>query len=120
MYWNYIKNRHEGVLLPATILTLLGAFFLLFTSDYYDWNEMGTVWPIFIIIIGVAFLIVFLASWKWGTLIPASVLLVIGGAFLAANMGYREIMDVKTWWPAALIVVGILVIWGALRGGKSG
>jgi hypothetical protein len=120
LFFEFLKHRVEETLLPATTLALLGAFFLVFTLGYRQWEDMTELWPFFVIIPGIGFLMVFLASLRWGSLVPASILLIIGGAFLATTTGYLTWALVEKWWPSVLILAGILVLWGVLRGGRHG
>lgn len=46
-------------------------------------------------------------------LLPALILIVIGGVLLANNLGYTSVSlgrIISTWWPALLIAVGISML----------
>jgi hypothetical protein len=50
----------------------------------------------------------------------AIVFIVLGAIFLAKNLGFIEIKDVlRTYWPAALIIIGIGFLLKSPRSGKS-
>lgn len=52
-------------------------------------------------------------------LLPAVILIVIGGLLLANNLGYTSVSlgrFISTWWPALLIIAGL----GMLLRGRKG
>jgi LiaI-LiaF-like transmembrane region len=54
----------------------------------------------------------------WWPLVPGSILLVLGGARYLRNVAVippQAMIAVRTWWPAALVVVGVWVLVRALR-----
>jgi phage shock protein C len=56
-----------------------------------------------------------------GAFFAGLVLMGLGGWFLLKNLNIRWPwwMELEVWWPAMLILVGVLVLWKHLRGEKS-
>ena len=100
----WIGDRENyGLLLPATILIVTGLLFLY--CQLYGWYHMGDLWPIFIMAPGAGFILMYLLGRQEAELlIPGGILLAVGIVFLSASdWAWR-------WWPAVLIVVGILIL----------
>jgi hypothetical protein len=112
-------KKDKGAVFPGTILFLLGLFFFLRNFDIIPYYFVREVWPIILIIIGIAFLAVFITKPQdWGVLIPGGTLLFLGTMFLLRRLHiiYWDIGDiVADYWPAAIIVVGIGIIVGSLK-----
>lgn len=109
MYF-YSKDRQSsaGLLIPGTITTLIGLLF--FYLNFSDWGQMEFLWPMFPLIVGIAFYTFYFASGKnskdRGILIPATILTAIGIIFLViAKFSYKL-------WPIILIAAGILMLFG--------
>lgn len=52
-------------------------------------------------------------------LVPAILLIVLGGVLLANNLGYTSVSlgrIIATWWPAILIVFGVSLLLGDRKG----
>ena len=75
------------------------------------------MWPIFLIIFGVSFLVLFIIDPKeYGVLIPAGILLFIGVTKLLKKMHYWEVYDVVIkLWPLIFVIVGLGIIINSLR-----
>jgi hypothetical protein len=96
-------RKNYGVLMPGTILTVLGLLF--FACTLVGWQQMDYLWPLFIIAPGLGFLMLYLfGKREWGLLVPAGILIGLGLVFLldAAENEYL--------WPAVLILVGLLFL----------
>lgn len=56
---------------------------------------------------------------RWWTLVPAAVLLVVAAARIAGSLAWRlppaVEQAVRTWWPGALVVVGVVLVVSTLR-----
>lgn len=109
MYF-YSKDRQSqaGLLIPGTITSLIGLLF--FYLNFSDWSQMEFLWPVFPLIVGVAFYVFYFASGKnskdRGILVPATILTAVGILFLMiARFSYKL-------WPIILIAVGILMLFG--------
>jgi hypothetical protein len=95
-------------LIPGTILTIYGAFFLLVPLGLLRAGDMGRYWGVFPGGIGAAFLARYLASpaQSGRLLLPATILLLVGLVGLAGSVleaGWRL-------WPVILIAVGLLLL----------
>lgn len=74
---------------------------------------MGRLWPVFPLIVGVAFVVMWIANRfrDMGLLVPAAILLIVGLAGFAFTL--REVpvwQTIFNWWPVLLIVLGIVVL----------
>jgi hypothetical protein len=120
VFWiGYVTSagRDPGLAFVGTIVTLVGAFFFLFTLNVsvpglgvIGWGDMARLWPAFPLIVGVAFVVLWVTN-KFrdtGVLVPAAILLIVGLGGFAFTLGevpaLRQIVD---WWPVLLIVLGV-------------
>jgi hypothetical protein len=115
-----IVNASYGALVAGMILLGLGAGMVLGDRGVGD-IASGT-W--IVIGLGFGFLGIYLLSLvlklrsHWWPLVPGLVLVAIGGARYVRHFALlppEVVMAVRTWWPAALIVVGVWVVVRALR-----
>jgi hypothetical protein len=111
-----------GAVIGGTIPLLIGAFFFAVTMGVFSWSDMGTLWPVFPIIVGLAFVAGYFAGNREqpGLLWPAAIIGGIGLVFLfitTTSIGYGILAQL---WPLALIAVGVLMlvprIWRTTRG----
>ncbi|NOZ62967.1 MAG: hypothetical protein GXO74_15025 [Calditrichaeota bacterium] len=112
-------KKDRGAIFPGTILLLLGLFFSLRNYDLIPFYYVREVWPIFLIILGFAFLALFLVNPRdQGSLIPASLFLFFGVILLLRKL---SIIDWEIgnffadYWPVILIFVGLGIIANSLR-----
>ena len=123
MFWlGFIfgKDHDPGLAFVGTIVTLVGLFFFLFTLNInllglgrVDWSDMGLLWPAFPLIVGIAFIVLWIAGRfrDWGVLVPAGVLVLVGFGGFAFTLGKVPIFrDVLQWWPLLLILFGIVIL----------
>lgn len=112
-----IIRNHWGVF-PGSLLLLMGLFFLSRETGILE-DPMFMLWPMFLIIIGVSFVMVFLFQPReWGMLIPGGILTGIGMLFFLRNYGcisWHAVGSVLRWWPIALIAVGAWMVLGRSR-----
>ncbi len=103
-YIAFIADRSNyGLLMPGTILTVIGLLFLYCTFE--GWYMMETLWPFFIIAPGLGFVLMYLfGKQERGLLIPAGILITIGSFFLLARTEYDYL------WPLVLIALGLLLL----------
>jgi hypothetical protein len=104
----FAEDRNNyGLLMPATILTVMGLMFFGLTLRM---TSMETIWPLFIMAPGLGLLLMYLLGKREkGLLIPAGILLCIGLVFLIGASQYSYL------WPAVLIAVGIILLMNAKR-----
>ena len=94
--------------------TLCGGLFLYFTLGTIMWDDLAWLWPAFVVIAGVSWLIAWLVDWKKvSNAVIGIVALIVGGVgFLfttgqiAADIG----LSIASWWPLILIVIGLGLI----------
>src|SRR5512136_3173287 len=84
MFWlGFIFSREHdaGLAFVGTIITLIGAFFFLFTLHVHlpgfgevQWGDQGRLWPAYPLIVGVAFIVLWIAQrfHDSGVLVPAA------------------------------------------------
>ncbi len=109
-------TRDKGAVFPATIVIGIGILFLIHNMDIFSYR-MDVLWPFFPIIVGLAFVALYLFDKKdTGVLVPASILLVVGAVFLSINMkGFLVYIA-----PIVIILVGLLIVVNGIMGkGKN-
>ncbi|MDB5256022.1 MAG: hypothetical protein JWM14_717 [Chitinophagaceae bacterium] len=91
----------------GTLLLLTGLFYLLYNLNALPFAVPAYVftWQMAVILTGVYFLY---KSWFWGLL-----LMVTGWYFMLPLMGVLPAFDGYKLWPAALILVGVMVLFGS-------
>lgn len=111
--FQFVQHHDKGILIPATICTGVGLFFFAFTTRMLQWGDMGNWWPIFPLLVGLGFLFAYLADVRdTGLLIPATILLTVGGVFLAQNNDLTR--SYLKYWPVLLVVAGLFMFLGNL------
>jgi hypothetical protein len=123
--WLASPNKREahGIMIPATITGLVGLFFFAFTLGFVPWSAMGVLWPVFPLIVGIAFFVawVFSGFREWGLLVPSAVTGAVGIVGLSFTLGGTLFGDLVRFWPLLLIGLGVLVLVGGLTGsGRRG
>lgn len=98
------KNKLSGILIPGSILTLLGLFFFIMNS--LGWQHMEYLWPTFVLVPGLAFFITYFGSQRTmkPILIPATILTVLSLIFYANMIGSWKL------WPLILIAIAIFML----------
>jgi hypothetical protein len=118
------QRRDPGQVFIGTAATLVGLVFFFVTLGPLSYRDLGTWWPVFVLVGSVAFL----AQWAaagfrdWGALFLALVALVVGGAGLAVTLqllGPQTVELLPRLWPALLILLGLMVFLRALIGRRS-
>jgi hypothetical protein len=100
---SFRDRANYGLLMPGTILTVVGLLF--FACTMYGWGLMEHLWPLFIMGPGLGFVMMYLfGKHERGLLIPAGILIGLGLVFLL------NINDSDYLWPAVLIFVGLLFL----------
>jgi hypothetical protein len=113
-------DHDAGLAFVGTILVLIGAFFFLFTLHLalpgygvVGWGDQGRLWPVYPLIVGVAFVVLWIAGRARdnGVLIPAGILLIVGLAGLNFTLGeVPGLTDIIRLWPVLLIVFGAAIL----------
>lgn len=113
------QKKDKGAVFPGTILFLFGLFFFLRNYDVIDYFYVSEVWPIFLIIFGLAFLALFVTKPSdWGVLVPAGILIFLGIMFwlkISTDFFWDAWYLVSDYWPVILIVIGGGIILGSLK-----
>lgn len=103
----------HGAVFPGSIVFLIGLFFLLRYYDILD-DSMYYMWPIFLVIVGIAFYLLFIFKPNdWGLLIPGTILTGLGLLFFAYNYDVIDVSPgrlVKRYWPVILIFIGLKML----------
>ena len=123
MFWlGFIfgPEHDAGLAFVGTIVSLVGLFFFLFTLNVYipgfgtvEWGDMSKLWPAFPLIVGIAFVVLWIANRfrDAGVLVPAAILLLVGfGGFAFTLQGMTVFQNLLQWWPVLLIVFGIAIL----------
>ena len=107
--------KESGLVFVGVGAILVGLFFFAFTLGTFEWGDMGTLWPIFLLIGGLAFCALFLAERgrDLGTLGVGCVAFVVGLVGLAITLGLIG-TDIVKYWPLLLIFLGLVVLVGGL------
>jgi len=99
----FTDKGKPGLLMPATILTIVGTLFLYLSHT--NWDHMQYLWPTFILAPGLGFFLLSFASPENEKFyIPGIILTVIAFAF------YIRFWQILELWPYALIGVGLYMI----------
>lgn len=96
-------KKNIGLLIPAAVLTCYGLLF--FYCEFFGWESMEYLWPVFIMAPGAGFyLMYYLGTKEKGLLIPGSILIFVGLACIGLN-------DMSSYfWPILLIGVGVFFL----------
>jgi cell wall-active antibiotic response 4TMS protein YvqF len=111
------RNRRAGMVLGSTIPLLLGAFFFANTTGVLSWSDQGMLWPVYPLILGVAFFAAYFASGREqaGYLVPGTILSLVGVVFLGITLTGTSYDSIGKVWPIFLIIAGVLLlIWPRL------
>lgn len=109
----FVQDGRGGIFW-GTVLFLYGLYFFMRSLDLVE-GQFTVFMPASMVILGFAFLMLFVSDAKdWHLLIPSVILLGFGGAFMLTEVGYIhrwEMWDtVGTWWPLILVLVGLSLI----------
>jgi hypothetical protein len=110
----------HGIMIPAVINFLVGVFFFGFTFSIFQWSDMALLWPVFPLIVGVAFVVAWIFSGfrEWGLLVPGGIVSAVGIIGLGFTVfGQLDVVSsLLRFWPVLLIGLGILVLVGGVVG----
>ena len=118
------SGRDPGKVFVGTAALLVGAAFAAITLGPFTYQDLDIWWPVFLIILGVAFLARWIAGGvrRGNALFLGVVALLVGGAAIAINLqllGPQTRDLLPTLWPALLIAAGLLVLLQGLFGRRS-
>ena len=118
LFAGYVTSgaRDGGLAFLGTLAILSGLFLFGFTLGVWIWEEMATLWPVFLLIVGVAFLVAFLAerrSRDLGVLGLGCAAIIAGVLGLGVTRGLVR-SDVVKLWPLLLVLVGLFSLVGVL------
>jgi hypothetical protein len=98
-----LDRKNFGLLMPATILTIIGVLFLYLSLT--DWDQMEYLWPTFILAPGIGFFLMHFSTPKTDKLyIPGTILVVISLAF------FTQFWQLFAYWPYFLIGIGVYLV----------
>lgn len=120
-----LGQRHNpGQVFVGTAATLVGLIFFFITLGPLEYRDLGTWWPVFVLIGSVSFLAQWVAARfrDWDALFMALVTLVAGGAGLTVTLqllGPQTRALLPRLWPVLLILVGLMVLLRTLLSKRS-
>jgi hypothetical protein len=92
------------------LLVALGAYLLMREIALFDIPSLGDVWPVILIVIGLARLV---RPQRSGDIQCGLFFTLLGLWFLAVELNWRG-LDWRTSWPLILVIWGFVSIVGAL------
>jgi hypothetical protein len=104
-----IDNR-KGKIIGGTVLFLYSIFFLLRSMNAFS-VPIDMIVPASFLIFGIVLVMLFVNKpAEWYFLVPGLLLLALGSSMMLTEYGYWygwEVREfIRTWWPAALVLVG--------------
>ncbi len=108
----FANRRNHSMIIPAVVLIVYGLLFSY--CQMTTWDNMLKLWPVLLIGPGFGFLLLyFLAGKENSALWSAGVLIILGLLFMLRFVGYLR------YWPALLVLGGILLILFPEKVGKK-
>lgn len=97
-------GRDKGAVVPGGITFFIGVHF--FALEHIsEWPDHWSMYPG---AVGMGFLLSFLRTLEIGYLVPSGILL----AFPILLLGFQGEQWIQHWWPMALIVLGLFMVFG--------
>ncbi|HEY0070227.1 MAG TPA: hypothetical protein VGE04_09695 [Chloroflexia bacterium] len=105
-------GARSGMVLGGTILLLLGAFFFATTVGLISWGDQGALWPMYPLIVGVAFFAAYFASGRETSayLVPGVILTLVAVVFLGIILSGSSYAILGRLWPIFLVIGGVLLL----------
>ncbi len=107
-------GRIEGSVFVGVTLLLVGSLFCLFSARVagLSWQDMGRYWPLLLLIVGLALLIVYLAGDMQQRALLAAVYLFGGAGLLALPITLGLVWkpafgQVLRYWPVMIVLFGL-------------
>jgi len=95
----------------GSLVVMLGAFFGATTLGYLSWSDQGTLWPIYPLSLGVAFLIGYvMAGMEQRSYLIAGLIITPISLLLLAVALTNTYLYLSQVWPLALILLGVLLL----------
>lgn len=114
-FWTgwFLNRRNTGFVMPGTILVVLSLLF--FYCNWFGWDHMNTLWPVYILAPGLGFVAMYLTGGRQdrGQLVPALILGLVSVLMFFFSLGFSE------YWPVFLIMIGIFMVLLSRRPIKS-
>ena len=104
---------HKGAVFPGTLFLLIGLFLFLWENRLIPRGD-GTRWPAFLIIVGIAFVVLYIWDRRDRETFVLGIMLTIFGAIFMADAHYY--LPWSPWelvfksWPLLLVLVGISML----------
>ena len=103
-----LNTRNFGLVLPGSAAMMVGLFLFPFAVERWPWDRMESLWPVFPLIGGLAFVAMWMASFAryMGLLVPACLGLATGVVGLGFTASPLSGVLTTIGWPVALLAVG--------------
>lgn len=102
----------SSMVFSGMIPVLVGIFFFTITLGIFSWRDMASLWPVFPLIVGIAFLAGYLAGNRMQNayLVPGAGLVIIAVTFLTILQVGGSYSAMARLWPVFLIMAGVLLL----------
>jgi hypothetical protein len=112
-----IKNQQTaGSVFPGTLFFLTGlALFLKNFDFFYDFMYNIQIHTAILLLLGCAFLVLFIVRRELGLLVPTTILITLGMLFLLNDFWILDRNLIEKFWPLIPIGIGIFIIFQGLR-----
>ncbi len=103
------KNRNISGIIVGILLILIGIF--AFLGRYFEFADMGTLWPLIVVAVGVVFFAAMVLGGKslGGLAVPASILVVIG--LILFYMNLTNAWEAWAYYWALIVFSAGLGVW---------
>ena len=102
--------RSNPGIIPALAVIAVGVLFLLNNLNVFYLHDIWRFWPVALLAVGLAKLV---DSQSDSDRTAGIVLTIVGGIFLAKNLGILY-LSWRDFWPLILIGAGVLMLWNRL------
>jgi hypothetical protein len=107
--------RDPGLTFVGMGALLVGLYFLPFTLHIVEWGDMAILWPGFVLIGGLSFLVLAVAEGfkDWGTLAVGFSALAVGVIAFVFTLGLLPAelgLTVTNFWPLILVFIGLIIL----------
>ena len=111
------EKKDPGLIFPGTLLVLLALFFFCFTFDLFSWDRMEVLWPIFPLIVGIAFVFRWFAGRcrELPLLVPGGITLSVGVIGLFFTLGDMTIEGLQLAGSLLVVALGAAIVLRSLR-----